>query len=598
VDATGSLYFADGGNRVRKISAAGIISTVAGGGSASPGDGGPATAASITPFRIALDAAGGLYISEFSRVRKVLFNCNYAIMPTAAPVAADGAAGSVTVTATAGCPWTATSNVSWITITSGGSGSGNGTAGYSVAGNTASTSRSGTTTIAGQTFTVTQAAASMTVSPGSLSFSAWVGTASVPTQSITVSSSPPALAWTAQVSTASGGRWLSVLPAAGTTPGAIVVAVNPAGMAVGSYQGTITVQANTTVAVSVTLNVYPTPDFSLSISPASQAVAPGGLALYTITITASAGFPGTVSLSCSGLPDGVFCDFSPNPAPPGTAKLGVATSASMHDRNIHFTVNGTSGALSRTAQATLTVGNPPAIPSGSVTNGASFTAGASPGSIITIFGSHLTNLSAGVVVSADKVPLPTVLGGVSVTVNGVPAPLFAISNNGQYEQINLQIPYEVTGQANLTIVVTNNGAVSDPVTLPLQREQPGIFVADWNTSAGAVLHGGDYSLVSAGAPAARGEVVLIYCTGLGPVSPAPPTGQPAPASPLSATTIPPVVSFGGVPAGEVFFSGLAPGYVGLYQVNVRIPANAPTGAIDVVIQTEAQASKPVKLTVQ
>jgi uncharacterized protein (TIGR03437 family) len=270
----------------------------------------------------------------------------------------------------------------------------------------------------------------------------------------------------------------------------------------------------------------------------------------------------------------------------------------MHGRNVSLSITGTSGALSRTAQATLTVGTPPAIPSGSVTNGASFTAGASPGSIITIFGSHLTNLSAGVVVGADKVPLPTVLGGVSVTVNGVPAPLFAISNNGQYEQINLQIPYEVTGQATLTIVVTNNGAVSDPVPVALQREHPGIFVADWDTGAGAILHGGDYSLVSASTPAARGEAVLIYCTGLGPVSPAPPTGHPAPASPLSATTIPPVVSFGGVPVGEVFFSGLAPGFVGLYQVNVRIPANAPTGTIDVVIQTEAQASKPVKLAVQ
>jgi uncharacterized protein (TIGR03437 family) len=260
-------------------------------------------------------------------------------------------------------------------------------------------------------------------------------------------------------------------------------------------------------------------------------------------------------------------------------------------------VGGTSGALSHSTPVTLTVGTPPVIPSGSVTNGASFTAGASAGSIITIFGTRLTGLSAGTVVAADKLPLPTDLRGVSVTVNGVPAPLFAIANVNGLEQINLQIPFEVTGQAKLTIVVTVNEAISDPVEVALQREQPGIFV-DWTTGAGAILHGTDYALVSSSNAARRGEVVLIYATGLGPVSPAPPTGQPASSSPLSLTTIPPTVTFGGATATEVLFSGLAPGYVGLYQVNVRIPTAAPSGSVDVVIIISGQASKAVKLAIQ
>jgi Zn-dependent metalloprotease len=83
--------------------------------------------------------------------------CTYSISPTSASVAAAGGTGSVSVTATSGCSWTAVSNSSFITITGGASGTGNGTVTYSVASNTASTSRTGTLTIAGQTFTVTQA---------------------------------------------------------------------------------------------------------------------------------------------------------------------------------------------------------------------------------------------------------------------------------------------------------------------------------------------------------------------------------------------------------------------------------------------------------
>ncbi len=83
--------------------------------------------------------------------------CSFSISPTSASAAAAGGTGTVTVTATAGCSWTAVSNASFITVTGGASGTGNGTVSYSVAANTLTTSRTGTITIAGQTFTVTQA---------------------------------------------------------------------------------------------------------------------------------------------------------------------------------------------------------------------------------------------------------------------------------------------------------------------------------------------------------------------------------------------------------------------------------------------------------
>jgi hypothetical protein len=82
--------------------------------------------------------------------------CAYAISPTNQSFDSSGGIGSVSVTAQSGCPWTATSNDSWITITSGSSGTGNGTVNYSVSANAETSQRTGTITIAGETFTVTQ----------------------------------------------------------------------------------------------------------------------------------------------------------------------------------------------------------------------------------------------------------------------------------------------------------------------------------------------------------------------------------------------------------------------------------------------------------
>jgi len=97
--------------------------------------------------------------------------CTFSIAPTSAPIAAAGASGTVTVTAGAGCAWTAVSNAGFITVLSGASGTGNGSVGYSVAANPSTSPRSGTVTIAGQTFTVNQAGAAcapITLAPATL----------------------------------------------------------------------------------------------------------------------------------------------------------------------------------------------------------------------------------------------------------------------------------------------------------------------------------------------------------------------------------------------------------------------------------------------
>ena len=365
----------------------------------------------------------------------------------------------------------------------------------------------------------------------------------------------------------------------------------------GTFTFTISgVGGGITIGVTAELTVIVGPIFTLALAPSSQSVTAGGEATYNVLLTASGGFSGAVSLFCTNLPVGASCSFSPNPAEDGAATLTVSTATTTPAGTVIFTVSGTSDSLTQSTAVSLTVVAPdlPTYSAASITNGASFVAGVTSGGIVTIFGTGLTTDVTGIVL-AEQLPLPTQLRGTSVTLSGIAAPLFAIANVDGQEQINLQVPYELTGQATATVVVDNNGMSSDPVEVNILPAQPGVFTVDGST--GAILHASDFRLVSPADPAAPGEAVLIYATGLGPVSPAPPTGAPASASPLSLTSITPVVTVGGMVA-DVLFSGLAPGFVGLYQVNIAVPLSAPSGNLDVVILTGDQVSKAVKIAVQ
>jgi len=124
------------------------------------------------------------HLRRFFGVIQVRATCTISIFPTSQPFSSAGGSGSVNVTAPSGCPWTATSHVPWITITSGSSGNGNGTVNYSVASNPSTTPRTGTMTINGQTFTVTQAGAPSAPSTGTIQVNAtlngapWFGSVS------------------------------------------------------------------------------------------------------------------------------------------------------------------------------------------------------------------------------------------------------------------------------------------------------------------------------------------------------------------------------------------------------------------------------------
>jgi uncharacterized protein (TIGR03437 family) len=126
--------------------------------------------------------------------------------------------------------------------------------------------------------------------------------------------------------------------------------------------------------------------------------------------------------------------------------------------------------------------------------------------------------------------------------------------------------------------------------------QPTVYTQDQSGSgAGAILtfnpSSGAALLNTAAAPASAGEVLEVYCTGLGAVTPAVPAGTPAPLTSYSQTTNTVAATIGGQ-AAQVLFAGLAPGFSGLYQVNVLVPNGAPTGAAVPLILTEANLSSP------
>ena len=177
-------------------------------------------------------------------------------------------------------------------------------------------------------------------------------------------------------------------------------------------------------------------------------------------------------------------------------------------------------------------------------------------------------------------PFPKTLANVQLTVNGVVAALYVVSPG----QISALVPFGVTG-TTATLVVTNNGARSNSVDVPLAKSSPGIFTALQNGLGGGALLHADFSRVSQANPAKRGEVVLLYLTGMGAVAPSIPDGSAAPANPLSLLPGGVNVYVGGKQA-EVLFKGLAPGLAGLYQINFRVPPTTPTGgAVPLAIET-------------
>jgi uncharacterized protein (TIGR03437 family) len=234
----------------------------------------------------------------------------------------------------------------------------------------------------------------------------------------------------------------------------------------------------------------------------------------------------------------------------------------------------------------------------SVVNAASFTAdtGIAPGSYISIFGTGLSDMTA-----VEKTSyLPVDLASVSVSFDvpsaniSVPGRLYYVSSR----QVNVQVPWELAGQTSAQMKVNVSRSNGRLTTASIATYSPAVF--EYTASSGARLAAAldaANNLIGPSNPARRGQTVQIFSNGLGPVDNTPASGEPASTQTLSRTTAAPTVTIGGRPAG-VSFSGLAPGFAGLYQLNVEVPADAPTGIQALTLSIGGVTAKTSSIPVQ
>jgi uncharacterized protein (TIGR03437 family) len=230
----------------------------------------------------------------------------------------------------------------------------------------------------------------------------------------------------------------------------------------------------------------------------------------------------------------------------------------------------------------------PVIGANGVTNAASFATRISPGAIASIFGS---GFGTSTFQADDGLPWPTTTNSlVSVKVNGVAAPLYYVSPG----QINFQVPWATptTGTVNVAVVV--NGGSSNVINVPVATAAPGLFVLP---SGQAAVENQDYSINDPSNPAKVGATIFAYLTGSGPVSPAAKDGVPASTTSLVYAQASTSATIGNLPA-TISFAGLAPGFVGLVQMNIVVPTGLAPGTYPLSVTIDGQTSNAAPITVK
>ena len=423
----------------------------------------------------------------------------------------------------------------------------------------------------------------------------------------------PSIPFETFVSTRNGGPWLSVDPTSDTAPSSANVEVDIAGLAAGRYRGAVVFVGTGDPATPTTLKVV------LLVSPAVAEEGTGALP----TIALSRALAG--AQQAAGL-EGEFLE--PPSAFIATAKLPLevqvlvtdSTGAPVEGAEVlvassnlepEFTLDDlgagvysgvfrslSEGPVALTAVATQggktsppfgvggdLEGSPEIIPAifpGGVVSAASFAPDptpVAPGSLVSMFGLDLTPATA----FAASQPLPRELAGVQVLVGGIAAPLLAMaaSDDGS-SQIHFQIPVELAGVTYADVVVNNNGVFSAPQGIHIWPALPALFTSTMTgTGTAAALHG-DFEPVTTERPASPGDTILLYATGLGETSPSQVSGEPAAGeAPVTGNV---TVTIGGRSA-TVHYAGAAPGFVGLYQINVTVPEGLQSGdaAVEVTV---------------
>ena len=227
----------------------------------------------------------------------------------------------------------------------------------------------------------------------------------------------------------------------------------------------------------------------------------------------------------------------------------------------------------------------------SVVNAGNYGADVAPGGLISVFGTNLSPVN----MASSEIPLPTALANSCLSVNGLPVPILFVSPT----QVNAQMPFQAIG--DVTLVLRTPGGISNSLNLVIDPNAPSVFSASVgaDNNIPTVVRYDDGELVTPSHPIHRSSnsPLVIYLTGLGGTSPAVPTGQPAPSNPLSLSLVQPTVTLGGVSL-PVLYAGLAPGLVGVDQINVSVPTNVPTGMSVPLVITEGDVSTSISERVE
>jgi uncharacterized protein (TIGR03437 family) len=424
-------------------------------------------------------------------------------------------------------------------------------------------------------------AGTISASPTSLTFLQVQGGPPPAAQALTLSGTPGAISFQDTANTG-GSAWLSVSPASGSTPGTVQVSITQNSLAVGSYAGNVTIVApgavGSPMTVPVNLNVVVPHDLSASPSTVTFTAQPGSTSVQSASVQlSSVGGTTAFSVTASG---GAWLSASPlNGTTPATIVVNAdptGLAAAAYSGTITISSPNAISQVTVTVNLVVGVVAPPAV--NAIANAASYGLGAfAPGENIVIFGSNIgpPQLTGGTVTNGV---VDTSLAATRVLFDGIPGPIiYALST-----QTSVMVPYELAGRSTVSVVVEYQGVQSPSVPYSLALAAPGIYSQNAEgVGPGAILNQ-DYSINLPSKPAAKGSVVAVYMTGEGytpgAVDGAIATATLSPVLPVTATV-------GGIPA-TVRYAGTSPGIVtGATQVNVLIPANAPSGAAVPIVIT-------------
>ncbi|MDQ6739535.1 MAG: putative Ig domain-containing protein, partial [Actinomycetota bacterium] len=428
------------------------------------------------------------------------------------------------------------------------------------------------------TLTISGPAIALAASQPAILSTAQVGSAPVE-QSLDISVPAGTTHFTALVSTANGGSWLSVDRISGDTPANLKVRLNPAGLQPALYTGAIQIVPSTPSAsplsIPVTLRVLSAPAFALSAAYLSFVNSPGQLPGPQILTVASSGLPVDGAVVATTVSGGSWLRATPSSnSTPFTVEVAVNTtglSAGTYQGAVVVT-SGTQSVAPVSVPVTLLVQQSAPVIS-AIVNAANFRSGAlSPGEIVTIFGFNIGPPALAGSRLDPRGALDSNVGDTRVLFDNIPAPLIYSVD----QQISAIVPYELAGKSTTRVQVEYRGVRSIPMEFAIALSAPALFTtsASGQGPAAALNEDGSYNSQSSGAE--PGSIITLYATGEGATTPDGVDGllaisvYPTPVLPVRVTL--------GNQDGEVLYAGAAPQLAaGLMQLNVRLPTTLPRG---------------------